>query len=56
MTHRPAPLAARIYAWRYQCSADPRCPRDAARLAEIERVIQAIEDAGLAVVEAEDGR
>ncbi len=48
MTHRPAPLAARIYAWRYQCAADPRCPRDAARLAEIERLrarVEALEQA-----------
>lgn len=56
----PAHLARRIFLARYHYLAPQDTERadrrDATRLAEIEATLAAIDAAGLAVVEAEDGR
>jgi hypothetical protein len=46
----------RIYVARFHLRPDPLSERDNARLGEIQRTIDAIEAAGMAVVEADDGR
>ena len=52
----PAFAARRAFRELYQYAPDPDCPVDQNRLAFLVRVVNAIEAAGMAVVEMEDGR
>jgi len=52
----PAETARRAFRQLYQYAPDPECPVDMHRLTFLRRVLGAIDAAGLAVVEAEDGR
>jgi hypothetical protein len=52
----PAVAARRAFRALYQYAPDPDCPVDWHRLAFLIRVVNAIEAAGLVVVEAEEGR
>lgn len=52
----PAETARRAFRELYQYALDPDCPVDQHRLAFLLRVVNAIEAAGMAIVEAEDGR
>jgi hypothetical protein len=52
----PAETARRAFRQLYQYAPDLDCPVDQHRLAFLVRVVTAIEAAGLAVVEMEDGR
>lgn len=49
-------LARRVFLARFRYIPDEQSPRDAARIEEIERIIEAIDRASLALVEQEDGR
>ena len=52
----PAETARRAFRALYLYPPDPECARDQHRLAFLVRVVTAIEAAGMAVVEMEDGR
>ena len=52
----PAETARRAFRQLYQYTLDSECPVDQHRLAFLVRVVNAIEAAGMAVVEMEDGR
>jgi hypothetical protein len=52
----PTETARRAFRQLYQYAPDTECPVDQHRLAFLERVVNAIEAAGMAVVEMEDGR
>ena len=52
----PAEIARRAFRALYQYAPDEDCPVDQHRLAFLVRVVSAIEGAGMAVVEMEDGR
>jgi hypothetical protein len=49
-------VVRRAFRQLYQYEADPNCPVDQHRLAFLVRVVNAIDAAGMAVVEMEDGR
>jgi hypothetical protein len=52
----PDEIARRAFRRLYQYAPDPDCPVDQHRLAFLIRAVNAIEAAGMAVVEMEDGR
>lgn len=50
------PIEVRVYVHKYLCYPDMNDERDKARLADINSTLDAIVDAGLHIVESDDGR